>query len=107
MTLRLSGHIYKYSLVVFVFKSPLRFARQWSREKPCNFVPKAFTISNVDYCFTRSPNIFYDKTRVTNQCLRCVNRTDLAVSLQVKKKKTLRCIVDENLRIPTIFFFKN
>ena len=33
MTLRLSGHIYKCSFVVFVLKSPLRFARQWSREK--------------------------------------------------------------------------
>ena len=76
----------------FVLKSPLRFARQWSREKPCNFVPKAFTISNVDYCFSRSPNIFYDKTGVTDQCLRCVNRTDLAVSLQVRKKNiTMHC----------------
>ena len=82
----------KCGCLCVVLKSPLRFARQWSREKPCNFVPKAFTISNVDYCFRRSPNIFYDKTGVTDQCLRCVNRTDLAVSLQVRKKNiTMHC----------------
>ena len=103
MTPRLSGHIYKCGLLVFGIKSLLGFARRWSHEKLAILSLKPLIYQTWTIFFTRSPNIFYDKTGVTNQCLRCVNRTDLAVSLQVKKK-TLRCIVDENLRIPTIFF---
>ena len=33
MTPRLSGHFSIFGLVFFVFKSLLRIARQWSREK--------------------------------------------------------------------------
>ena len=86
MTPRLSGHVYHemWFGCLCAQVSP-GICETMGSSKTCIFVPKAFNISNVDYCFTRSPNIFYDKTGVTNQCLRCINRTDLAVSLQVKK----------------------
>ena len=94
----------KCGLVVFVLKSLLGFARQWGHQKPAFLSLKLLIYRTWTIVLPDLLIYFTIKLESLTNASDASTELILQFPCKLKKKKTLRCMLDENLRIPTIFF---